>query len=151
MDIASWPVDFAAAREAVDYLYDGPNLLEEVDNSGNVLARYTQGTAVDESLAMLRSGTANYYEQDGLGSVSSLSNSAGTLAKTYTYDGYGRLTASTGTLTNPFQYTGREFDPETGIYEYRSRYYDAAVGRFLSEAVPSETLQSEERHSAFGP
>ncbi len=32
-----------------------------------------------------------------------------------------------------FGYTGREFDQETGLYYYRSRYYDATVGRFVSE------------------
>src|ERR1700683_1766879 len=31
-----------------NYLYDGPNLLEEVDNSGNVLARYTQSGLIAE-------------------------------------------------------------------------------------------------------
>ena len=51
----------------------------------------------------------------------------------YTYDAFGKLTASTGTLTNPFRYTAREFDPETGVYEYRARYYDQSLGRFLSE------------------
>jgi len=51
----------------------------------------------------------------------------------YAYDSFGKLTASTGTLTNPFQYTGREFDQETGIYEYRARYYDPSAGRFVSE------------------
>jgi RHS repeat-associated protein len=116
-----------------NYVYDSVNLLEEVDNSGNVLARYTQSGAVDEPLAMLRSGTTSYYEQDGLGSISSLSNSAGALANTYSYDSYGNLTASSGTTTNPFRYTGRESDQESGIYEYRARYYDQAVGRFLSE------------------
>lgn len=70
---------------------------------------------------MLRSGTTSYYEQDGLGSISSLSNSAGALANTYSYDSYGNLTASSGTTTNPFRYTGRESDQESGIYEYRAR------------------------------
>jgi RHS repeat-associated protein len=37
------------------------------------------------------------------------------------------------TVSNPFRYAGREFDPETGIYQYRMRYYDQNVGRFLSE------------------
>lgn len=116
-----------------NYLYDGMNLLEEVDQSGNVLARYTQGSRVDEELSELRASTTSYYEADGLGSVTSLSNSAAVLANTYTYDSFGKVTASTGTLTNPFQYTSREFDSETGQYYYRSRYCDATMGRFTSE------------------
>jgi RHS repeat-associated protein len=76
---------------------------------------------------------ASYYQQDAIGSVSAVSNSAGALVNTYTYDSFGKLTASSGTLANPFQYTGREFDPETGIYEYRNRYYDPSLGRFLNE------------------
>jgi RHS repeat-associated protein len=116
-----------------NYLYDQRSVVEEVDSSGNVLARYTQGRGVDEPLAQLRSGTTSYYQQDGLGSVTSLSNPAGALANTYTYDSYGRLTSSTGTLVNPLQYTGREFDSETGIYYYRARYFDPGAGRFLSE------------------
>jgi len=116
-----------------NYLYDGANVNEELDNAGNVLARYTQDDATDQPLSMLRAGTTSYYQQDGLGSVSSLSNAAGALVNTYAYDSFGKLTASTGTLTNPFQYTGREFDFETGIYEYRARYYDPSAGRFSSE------------------
>ncbi len=116
-----------------NYLYDGRSLLEEADQNGNVLARYTQGRNIDETLSELRSATTSYYEQDGLSSVSSLSNPAAVLTNTYTYDSFGQLTASTGTLANPLQYTGREFDPETGNYYYRARRYDPSVGRFLSE------------------
>ena len=116
-----------------DYLYDGANILETTDQSGNVLTHYVSSLNIDEPLSELISGTTSYYEQDGIGSVSSLSNSAGALANTYTYDSYGKLSASTGTTANPFQYTGREFDSETGIYEYRARYYDQGVGRFLGE------------------
>jgi RHS repeat-associated protein len=116
-----------------NYLYDGPETIEEIDNSGNMLARYTRGPGIDQPFAELRSGTSSYYEQDWIGAVTSLSNSAGTLANTYTYDSFGKLTASTGTLTNPFQYAGRESDTETGIYEYRARYYDENVGRFITE------------------
>ncbi len=123
-----------ATTTTTNYVYDGkgPNLLEEVDNNGNVTARYVQGPRVDEPLAQLRSGTTSYYQTDGIGSVTSLSNGAGTLSNTYAYDSFGKLTASSGTLTNAFRYAGREFDPETGLHFYRARYYDAGIGRFIS-------------------
>jgi len=123
----------SSSAGTTNYVYDVANVLEEVDGSGKVVARYVQGTGIDQPLAETRGSTTSYYQADGLGSVTSLSNSSGALANTYTYDSFGKLTASTGTLTNPFQYAGREFDPEIGIYNYRARYYDTAVGRFNSE------------------
>jgi YD repeat-containing protein len=63
-----------------DYLYDGMNLLEELDNSGNLTARYIQDDATDQPVEMLRGGVPSYYEHDGLGSITSLSSSAGALA-----------------------------------------------------------------------
>ncbi|MGD0966609.1 MAG: RHS repeat-associated core domain-containing protein [Candidatus Acidiferrales bacterium] len=116
-----------------NYLYDGPNLAEEVDNSGNILAKYTQGQGIDQPLSELRSGTISYYHPDGLGSITSLSNSGASVANTYTYDSLGNLTGSTGTVTNPFQYTGPEFDSEISLYYQRARYYESTLGRFLSE------------------
>jgi RHS repeat-associated protein len=115
------------------YAHDLFSLIEETNASGSAVARYTHGLKIDEPLAMLRSGATSYYHADGLGSLTSLSNSAGALAQTYTYDSFGKQTASSGSLTNPFQYTGREFDSETGLYFYRARYYDPSTGRFLSE------------------
>jgi RHS repeat-associated protein len=116
-----------------NYLYDGANLIEERDGAANVLARYTHGVVVDEDFAMLRNGTSSYYQQDGIGSITSLSNLSGALAETYAYDAFGKLTAFTGTLTNPFQYTGREFDSETELYSSRARYFDPNAARFLSQ------------------
>jgi len=115
------------------FAYDGDNLIEETNSSGAVVARYAQTQNIDEPLAMLRSSTTSYFHADGLGSVTSLSNAAGSIANTYTYDSFGKLTASSGSLVNPFQYTARESDSETGLYYYRARYYDSYAGRFLSE------------------
>lgn len=116
-----------------NYLYDGMNIIQELNINGNAVAGYTQRLGIDQPLAEMRSGTLAFYQQDALGSVTSLSNVTGTLVNTYSYDTFGNLTASTGSFDNLFQYTGREYDPETGLRYYRARYYDATNGKFLSE------------------
>jgi RHS repeat-associated protein len=115
------------------FVYDDYDLLEETNASGGVVARYTPGQNIDEPLAETRSGTTSYYEADWLGSPTSLSSAAGAVAQTYTFDSFGKNTASTGSIINSFQYTGREFDSETNLYYYRARYYDQTIGRFVSE------------------
>jgi RHS repeat-associated protein len=115
------------------FAYDGDGLVETVGSSGNTIARYAQGDSVDEPLAMERGTTTDYYEADGLGSITSLTASNGSLAQSYTYDAFGNTTSSSGSLTNFFRYTAREFDIETNLYYYRARYYDQNSGRFLSE------------------
>jgi RHS repeat-associated protein len=115
------------------FAYDGDNIIEEANSSGTVVARYSQGLNIDEPLAILRSSATSFYNADGLGSITSLANTSGTLTQTYTFDSFGKQTASSGSLTNSFQYTARESDTETGLYYYRARYYDPNTGRFLSE------------------
>ena len=115
------------------FAYSGSRLAETVNSSGAVVARYVYGIGIDEALAVLQSGTTNYYEADGLGSVTSLTSSAGAVAQTYTYDSFGKQTASSGSLSNPLRYTAREFDAETNLYYNRARYYDPSTGRFLNE------------------
>ena len=113
--------------------YDGDNLIEETNSSGTVVARYSQTGNVDEPLAMLHSSGTSYYHEDGLGSVTSLTNSSGAGMQTYTSDSFGKPTASSGSITNPFQYASREYDSEIGLYYYRARYFDFSTGRFISE------------------
>jgi len=82
---------------------------------------------------MLRSSTTSYYHADGIGSITSLSNGAGALVQTYTFDSFGKQTSSSGSLTNPLQFTGREFDTEANLQFSRARYHGSSAGRFLSE------------------
>jgi YD repeat-containing protein len=103
-----------------NYLFDGDNPLEEVDSAGNVLARYTLSWHVDDVLSAIRAGTTNYYEEDGLGSVTTLSNSSGALANTYTYDSFGNLNPSQRFDCEFLRFTASEFDSETGLYNYRT-------------------------------
>src|SRR2546427_7481279 len=82
---------------------------------------------------MYRGGAGYVYHADGLGSIGGLTDANGNIAATYTYDSFGNLTASTGTVTNPFRYTAREYDAAVGFHYYRARYYFQGIGRFASE------------------
>ena len=121
----------SSAAGTTIYAYDGANAVAEYSASGAVTASYAQGLGVDEPLAMQRGGAAYYYNADGLGSITSLTNAAGVVKQSYVYDNFGATTASTS-LVNPYQYTSREYDSETGLYYYRARYYDPQIGRFIS-------------------
>ena len=39
--------------------------------------------------------------------------------------------STSSSVGNTVLYTGRELDPETGLYYYRARYYTAGLGRFI--------------------
>jgi hypothetical protein len=52
---------------------------------------WTRTEGIDEPLAETRTGTPSFYELDALGSITSLSNSTGSLANTYVYDAFGNL------------------------------------------------------------
>ncbi|MGH9862191.1 MAG: RHS repeat-associated core domain-containing protein, partial [Candidatus Acidiferrales bacterium] len=100
-----------------------------------VAARYTQGPGMDEHLAQLREGATYYYEADGLGSITSLTDSGGAVVRTYVYNVFGWWASGSGTLLNPYHFTGRDSDTGwfTGFNYHRARYYDSQFGRFHSE------------------
>ena len=74
-------------------------------------------------------------------------DSTGTRVVEYTYDSWGKLLSTTGTLAttlgadNPFRYRGYYYDAETGLYYLQTRYYDLEVCRFISADVYLSTGQ----------
>ncbi|MBI4286290.1 MAG: PKD domain-containing protein [Chloroflexi bacterium] len=122
------------------YFYDIRDVLVEMDGAGAQVARYTHGPGIDEPVKVSRGGVSSYYHFDGLGSVTALSNSAQNTVATYRYDAFGVITQQTGSLTNPYRFTGREYDQATGLYYLRARYYDPRGGRFVSKDPWGSTL-----------
>ena len=95
--------------------------------------RYTHGPGIDEPLAIERKGETYYYHADGLGSVVALTDSKQKVVESYTYDSFGELKRKGDKVKNTYAFTGREWDKEIKLYYYRTRYYDAHLGRFISK------------------
>ena len=68
----------------------------------------------------------------GLGSTTALTDDTGAVTDTYEYDVFGNIRAQTGSSANEFTYTGEQVD-SADLQYLRARYYDPAVGRFLSQ------------------
>jgi len=64
-----------------------------------------------------------FYQADGLGSITSLSSSTGTVSDSFVYDSFGNMTSAAGTFAQPFRYTAREYDDELG--RITNNTYDA--------------------------
>ncbi len=129
-------VDGAGPLPATDerYVYDGPHQVLALNGQGTVTHRYLHGPAIDQVLADEQATDVYWALTDHLGSVRDLVDSTGSVVNHLTYDSFGRVTSESNPgLSHLFAFTGRERDKETGLHYYRARYYDAAVGRFLSE------------------
>jgi RHS repeat-associated protein len=104
-------------------------VLCETDNSGNIQATYNYG---NDLIAMNRTSTISYYLYDGLGSVKQLTDSSQAVVASYTYDSFGNLIASSGSITNAYGFTGeQQFGEADELVFLRARYYKPSIGRFL--------------------
>ncbi|MGB3904459.1 MAG: RHS repeat-associated core domain-containing protein [Anaerolineae bacterium] len=73
-----------------------------------------------------------YYMHDGLGSVRQLLDNTGQIETTYAYDPFG-VPLSSGSVANPYRYTGDAWDAEVELLYLRARYYQPATGRFVTK------------------
>jgi RHS repeat-associated protein len=112
------------------YLYSGPDIVAEYRDTWTAASSMTTHgpTKWDDPLIRASGSTAQYYHQDGLGSVVAVSNGTGGTDGTARYDAWGVRLSGTGVIPQ-YGYTGREPDG-TGLIYYRGRYYDPSIGRF---------------------
>lgn len=124
-----------AGEETLRFFYDGWRVVEERNGQGATLATYLHGEGLDEILAMDRNGQRLYFHADDQGSVTHLTDASGNVVEGYDYADYGepfyRVAGAIDT-GNRWLFTGRYYDAETGLYEFRNRYLDPVSGRFLT-------------------
>ncbi len=81
-------------------------------------------------VALKEGDNLRYVHQDHLGSTSLMTDENGQqVDTTVTYKPYGETLA--GDVPTDIKFTGQRLD-DTGLYFYNARYYDAALGRFVS-------------------
>ncbi len=77
-----------------------------------------------------------YYHGDHLGSSNMITDAYGAVYQHLEYFPYGETWieegGSYGGNTPGYKFTGKELDPETGLYYYGARYYDAVLSRWIS-------------------
>src|SRR5205823_2979485 len=85
------------------------------------------------------SRTLTWLHGDHLGSTSLLTNASGALIAQQEFNPWGQVRSSSGvTTTTALNYTGQKLDGNvadgsgTGLLYYGARYYNPAIGRFVS-------------------
>lgn len=109
----------------------GPNVAAELDGDGDPAASLLSG-GMDQWFARTHAGGTDAVLTDMLGSPIALGSADGSLAAEYDYDPFGLATVDGDTRGSDLGFTGRQNDG-TGLTYHRSRYYQPATGRFISE------------------
>ena len=133
------------------YVYDNEDILMEFNGEGLFQKFYVHGLGIDNPLAMLKDNEetrndtedlkAYYYHKDGMNSITSLTDESGDEVEKYIYNAFGKMTVfderdrkiASSKLGNPYSFTGREHDSETGLHYHRARYYNPELARWISE------------------
>ena len=119
---------------AYNYHYLGDQMVELTWDSNKLHFTYDS----TGPLSVNYNGTEYFYVKNAQGDVTGLVSASGTRVVTYTYDAWGNLLATTGTMAstlgsaNPLRYRGYVYDTETGLYYLQSRYYNPGWGRFIN-------------------
>jgi RHS repeat-associated protein len=125
-------------RGAQTYLLEGEHL-EGIMSGYQWQAKYLRGVVIDEVVNGYQYDTDGHwtnftFHHDALQSVTGLSGHDGGVLQTIKYGPYGDKTVTSGSDNlNFLHFTGREEDIDSGLYYFRARYYDPAIGRFISE------------------
>jgi RHS repeat-associated protein len=108
-----------------------PSALRSRQLFGNAVDQILAQEDVDESISS--ADRVLWHLGDHLATVRDSVKNDGTLGEHYEYDSYGQIISGETSITR-YLYTSREYDPATGLQYNRARWYDAAVGRMISES-----------------
>ena len=131
--------------QLVKFLYnENREAAAEEESDGNVI-RYIRGLGLISSDSE-KAKTYYHYVSDEQGSITHVINGedkeSGELPQEdvqpqvlnhYEYDAFGNTVSCEEQVHNRFRYTGEKYDPLTGQYYLRARYYNPVIARFTQE------------------
>ena len=131
--------------QLVKFLYnEDREAVAEEESDGNVI-RYIRGLGLISSDSE-KAKTYYHYVSDEQGSITHVINGeekeSGELPQEnvqpqvlnhYEYDAFGNTIRCEEQVHNRFRYTGEQYDPLTGQYYLRARYYNPVIARFTQE------------------
>ncbi|HET6387585.1 MAG TPA: RHS repeat-associated core domain-containing protein, partial [Armatimonadota bacterium] len=134
-DSAGRRVSKTAGGVRTYYLYDGDNLIAELNGLGQVQTIYTWGAAglISDRIGLNGTPQSRFYEFDATGSTRALLDQNGTGLSRGAYTAWGSTYAYTP--STPFAWLGQlgnYTDQETGLVLMQARYYAPSLGRFVS-------------------
>ena len=77
--------------------------------------------------------TIHYTHTDHLTGSNIITNASDTADETLDYYPFGSVRIDSGSYNDQRKFTGQEYDVDTGLYNYGARYYNSAIGRFISQ------------------
>lgn len=131
--------------QLVKFLYnENREAVAEEESDGNVI-RYIRRLGLISSDSE-KAKTYYHYVSDEQGSITHVINGeekeSGELPQEdvqsrvlnhYEYDAFGNTVSCEEQVHNRFRYTGEQYDPLTGQYYLRARYYNPVIARFTQE------------------
>lgn len=130
--------DMTQTADVTTYVYHDSQVLEEITN-GSLDITYVYGDYIDDPIMAVHQGNRYYFHKDRQFSIIAVTDSSANVVERYEYSAYGLMTIydasdqviTDSTIGNPYGYTGRRFDKETGLWYYRNRMYSPELGRFM--------------------
>jgi YD repeat-containing protein len=80
------------ATVAMQYSYDGLDVISENSQYGSLTIKYQNGLGIDQKLKMTTNGQAEYFLADHLGSTVALTDTNGNVTSSASYDSFGNMT-----------------------------------------------------------
>jgi RHS repeat-associated protein len=114
------------------FFYDSKNRVIEITREGTS-AGWKFYYDVNSLIACKMETGFYFYHYDHQGNTVALSDRSGNIVQTYAYDAWGKILKETGSIEQPFKYSGAWGVMHEYNYLYRMpyRFYDSFTGKFI--------------------